>query len=238
MIPKIIHYIWLGGKPLTPLATKCLESWKKYCPDYEIKLWNEDNFDITKNKYCKQAYDAKKWAFASDYVRVSVLKEYGGIYFDTDLELIKPIDNLLQNTAFSGMEDDRFIATGFMGCEKNSEWITKIYDLYNDISFIKEDGSYDLTPNPRKATQMALEMYPEFKDANKLEIISYPKLTIYPPEYFYPLDYKTKKIVITNKTLSIHHYEASWIPKSTKMKMAIKKFIKKVIFYDKWRKRK
>ena len=108
--------------------------------------------------------------------------------------------------------------------------------MYNDLSFIKEDGSYDFTPNPEKATAAALDMYPEFKDANKLEVITYPELTIYPPEYFYPLDYKTKKIVITNKTLSIHHYKASWIPKSTKIKRAIKKFIKKIIFYDKWRK--
>ena len=96
MIPKIIHYVWVGGKPLTPLAEKCIASWKKYCPDYEIKRWDEKTFDVNQNKYCKQAYECKKWAFASDFVRLYVLYNEGGIYLDSDIEVLKNFDDLLK----------------------------------------------------------------------------------------------------------------------------------------------
>ena len=238
MIPKIIHYIWLGGKPLNALAKKCLASWKKYCPDYEIKLWTEENFDITQNKYCKQAYDAKKWAFASDYVRVWVLKEYGGIYFDTDVELIKPIDEFLNDSkAFVGMENNKFVATGVIACEKNCKWINNFYNLYNDISFVNEDGSLDLTPNPEKATEAIKLLYKDFDKKDKSQIINYPEITIYPADYFTPMNYWTRKIELTENSRAIHHFDASWKPTSVKIKNKIKNFIKKIIFYDKWRKK-
>lgn len=104
MIPKIIHYIWFGGNPLPELAVKCIESWKKYCPDYEIMIWDERNFDVSVCAYTKEAYDAKKWAFVSDYVRLKALYEYGGIYMDTDVELVKSLDGFLHEKAFSGFE--------------------------------------------------------------------------------------------------------------------------------------
>lgn len=239
MIPKIIHYVWLGGKPLTPLAEKCLASWKKYCPDYEIKLWNEENFDINKNTYCKQAYENKYWAFASDYVRVCALKEYGGIYFDTDVELIKPIDEYLKHTAFVGMEDDKYVATGTIGCEKDCKWINEFYNIYNNIKFKTEKG-FDLTPNPRKATAAILKLHPEFENDDKTKILEYENITVYPIEYFTPMDPYMRKIKLTKNSHAIHHFDASWRknePLRRRMWRKIKKIIKKVIFYDKWRKK-
>ena len=104
MIPKKIHYCWVGGNSKPPLVKKCIQSWKKYCPDYEIIEWNESNYDISKNIYMKQAYEAKKWAFVTDYMRLDIIYEHGGIYLDTDVELIKNIDDLLSNEAFAGIE--------------------------------------------------------------------------------------------------------------------------------------
>ena len=147
MIPKIIHYIWVGGKPLTPLAEKCIQSWKKNCPDYEIKRWDESTFDINQNQYCKEAYESKKWAFVSDYIRLKVLFEYGGIYMDTDVEVIKPLDEFLVHPAFSGFENNTQIPTGIMAAEKNNKWIENLLNDYNHRHFIKEDGSFDYTTN-------------------------------------------------------------------------------------------
>ena len=138
MIPKIIHYCWFGGNPLPPLALKCIESWKKYCPDYEIKIWDESNFDININKYATEAYEAKKWAFVSDVARLWVLYNYGGIYMDTDLEVIKPLDEFLYHKAFSGFEDEVNIPTGIIASEKNNNWIKVCYGLCKMASILRK----------------------------------------------------------------------------------------------------
>lgn len=135
MIPKVIHYCWFGKKPLPELALKCIESWKKYCPDYEIKEWNEESFDINMYIYARQAYDAKKWAFVSDVARLYVLYQEGGIYMDTDVELLKSIDCFLENDAFSGFEDKKSVPTGIMGAVKNNNVIKEFLDEYNEAFF-------------------------------------------------------------------------------------------------------
>ena len=123
MIPKVIHYVWVGGKPLNELAEKCIASWKKYCPDYEIKRWDETNFDINQNRFCKEALENKKWAFVADYIRLKVLYDEGGIYMDADVEVINPIDEFLQCPGFSGFECTGYIPTGIMAAEKGNKWI-------------------------------------------------------------------------------------------------------------------
>lgn len=128
MIPKKIHYCWFGRNPLPELAVRCIESWKKYCPDYEIIEWNEDNYDINKISYVKEAYQARKWAFVTDYVRLDVVNQYGGIYLDTDVELLKSLDPLLKYKSFFGMEEGKFIATGLgFGAEKGTKILVLVF---------------------------------------------------------------------------------------------------------------
>ena len=152
-IPKIIHYCWFGKGEMPKIAKKCIKSWKKYCPDFQIICWNEDNFDFSKNRYMLEAYKAGKWAFVSDVVRLQVVYEFGGVYLDTDVELIKPIDDLIQTEGFMGFDEKGVIATGLgFGAEKGNKIIGEFLKDYKDISFIKPDGSYDLTPCPDRNT--------------------------------------------------------------------------------------
>lgn len=148
-IPKIIHYCWFGGGPISPESRKCIESWKKYCPDYKIIEWNEQNFEISQNRYAQQAYEAKKYAFVSDYVRLAVLYRYGGIYLDTDVELVRPLDELLEHKGFISMEHSApspygrtlLVNTGSgVGAEPGCEMIGKMLAAYRNAAFIQETG--------------------------------------------------------------------------------------------------
>lgn len=232
MIPKIIHFVWVGGNPLTPLAEECIESWKKYCPDFEIKRWDESNFDINSNRYCREAYEAKKWAFVSDYIRVKVLHEYGGVYMDTDVELIKPIDKFLDNPAFIGFETEETLATAVIGTEKGNPWLQAIIDFYENEnkSFYLSKKRMDFTTNVQSITAITEKMYPEHKlNGNYLEL---PNVTIYPKDYFSPIDYNTKVLTKTKNTHGIHKFCASWVEKPTafgKFKTGLKKLTRKII---------
>lgn len=208
MIPKVIHYCWFGGNPLSELAQKCIASWKKYCPDYEIKEWNESNFDLSCCDYVREAYEAKKWAFVSDYARLDIIYQNGGIYLDTDVELIKPLDVFLKLPAFLGVEATGSVATGLgFGAEKGNVVIADMLAEYNGCHFKLEDGTYDTTPCPIRNTN-ALEKR-GYTIAVK-EIWETDDVTIFPVEYFCPIDYKTGVMKIQDKTYSIHHYSASW----------------------------
>lgn len=147
MIPKIIHYCWFGGNPLPELAKKCIASWKLYCPDYEIKEWNESNFDLDCCDYVREAYQSKKWAFVSDVARLHALVTEGGIYMDTDVEVIKPLDNLLKYNAVSGFETEKTIQTGLIASEKENSMLQEMLASYEDDHFILSDGTMDKTPN-------------------------------------------------------------------------------------------
>ena len=208
MIPKVIHYCWFGGNPLNDMAKKCIESWKKYCPDYEIVEWNESNFDIgTSCDYVKEAYEAKKWAFVSDYVRLWAIYNYGGIYLDVDVELIKSIDFLRKNKAFFGFEDDNNIATGVgFGAEKDNDVVKELINDYNNIHFKNSDGKFDLTPCPSRNTRIFKKW--GFEGNGKKQIVN--GNVVYPKDYFCPKDYNTNILNITENTVSIHHFIASW----------------------------
>ena len=228
-IPKVIHYCWFGKGKMPKLAEKCIKSWKKYCPDYKIVCWNEENFDITENRYAKEAYEAGKWAFVSDYVRLKVLYNEGGIYLDTDVELIKPLDKLIEKNGYMGFDDNGVISTGLgFACEKGNELVGILLKDYNDIPFVLPDGTYDLTPCPDRNTK-TMQNY-GFDIGNKEQIFMGIKML--PEDYLCPMKYYTGKKIITKNTYSIHHFCASWTSKTAKRTLIVKR-ITGVKLYDK-----
>lgn len=208
-IPKTIHYCWFGRNPKPKLAEKCIKSWKKYCPDYEIIEWNEDNYNIDSAPlYVRQAYEEKKWAFMTDYIRLQVVYENGGIYMDTDVELKKSIDFLLNNQAYFGFEGGKFINTGIgFGAEKETLILKEMMDDYADIPFIKENGSIDSTPCPRRNTEVFLRH--GLKQNDKRQILD-GGILVLPTICLCPIDFETKLKNNSLETISIHWFDASW----------------------------
>ena len=208
-IPKIIHYCWFGGNPLPPSALDCISSWKKYFPDYEIKEWNETNFDVNAVPFSRDAYALKKYAFVSDYARFQILYESGGIYFDTDVEVVKPLDEFLKHDAFSGFENETQIQTGIMACQKDFPLFQKLLEYYDDISFFNEDGTINYTTNVTIITEMCLKF--GLRQDNTFQIVD--GFALYPKDYFCPIDYTSLTKVETENTATIHHFAASWFAK-------------------------
>ena len=228
-VPKVIYYCWFGKGKKGLLAEKCIKSWKKYCPGYEIVCINEENFDIKQNKYASQAYEAGKWAFVSDYARLKVLYDNGGIYFDTDVELIKPIDELVKDKGFMGYDDNGLISTGIgFACEKENELIGAILKDYDDIDFTRPDGSYDITPCPDRNTKVMVKLGLVL-DKKEVEFFG---LRILPEDYLCPMKYYTGKKIITENTYSIHHFCASWTSSTAKRTLFLKRVVG-VKLYDK-----
>lgn len=208
MIPKIIHYCWFGGAPLPEFAQKCIASWKKNCPDYRIKEWNESNFDVSFCDFAKEAYESKKWAFLSDCARLYIIYHEGGIYLDTDVELIRPLDEFLDNKAFLGEETTGAVATGIgFGAEAKNPIIGELIQEYFGRHFKLQDGMLDMEPCPKKNTEPLLKYGYQYSGKDIWRI---PDVTVYPPEYFCPLNYETQKLKITRNTVSIHHFVATW----------------------------
>lgn len=206
-IPKIIHYCWFGGKPKPELAQKCLKSWKKYCPDYEILEWNEGNFDVsTAPRYVQQAYEAKRWAFVTDYVRLRALTEMGGVYLDTDVEVLRPLDPYLKHKAFAGFEHPERVQTGLLACEKDFPLFRDFMAYYDTASFLREDGTPDVTTNVEILTRLCLARGMVCND--RFQVVD--DLAIYPREVFCPVDFDTKKLKKTRKTVVIHWFSGSW----------------------------
>ena len=206
-IPKIIHYCWFGGKPKPELAEKCIRSWKKFCPDYEILEWNENNFDVTTApKYVQQAYESRRWAFVSDFVRLKALQEMGGVYMDTDVEVIKPLDSFLKHKAFAGFEGIGRVQTGLLACEKDFPLFRDFIAYYDTASFLQDDGTPDITTNVEILTRLCLARGMEADDVYQ-EIDG---LAIYPRAVFCPVDFDTKKLKKTRKTVIIHWFSGSW----------------------------
>ena len=241
MIPKKIHYCWFGGKPLNKLGKKCLKSWKKYFPDYEIIEWNESNFDLNCCRYVQEAAKEKKWAFVSDYVRFKILYEQGGVYFDTDVQVIKPFDDILANGAFMGCENPDLkspyavnpglgiaVAPG-LGIYK------EILEDYEKSSFYKADGTLNLYTIVQRTT----EMLRKYGLRDTMEIQKVADITIYPAEYFCPINMNNGRLEITPITHSIHRYAASWCSKKSRVRGKIYHFLSRTFgekFADKVRK--
>ena len=212
MIPKIIHYCWVGNAPKPESVLYCIESWKKFCPDYVIREWNETNYDFTQNVYMKQAYEAKKWGFVPDYARLDIVYKYGGIYLDTDVEVVKNLDLLLNHKAFMGFEDtgdgEFFVNCGHgFGAEPHHKIIGATRDLYEHIQFLNSDGTYNLLPSPHYTTQ-SLKKYGLVQENRNQQL---PDMMVYASEVLCPKNFRSGKIHKTERTVSIHHFTASWM---------------------------
>ena len=203
MIPKKIHYCWFGGNPIPEKDKKC--------PDYEIIRWDESNYDIRKNKFISQAYDMKKWAFVSDYARLDIIYNNGGIYLDTDVELVKSLDILLENEAFMGFEKGRVVATGLgFGAIPHQKGIKLLRDSYNNLEFVDKRGnqlSAEKTNCPIINSKILTENGALMND----QMQNVLGITLYPTEYFCPLNSTTGELNCTENTYSIHRYSMSWL---------------------------
>ena len=211
MIPKVIHYCWFGGRSLPASAIKCIESWKKFFPDYQIIQWDESNFDVRCVPYVSEAYDARKYAFVSDYARFFILHKYGGIYFDTDVEVVASIEDIIEKGPYMGMErtlsGDIAVNPGLgFACPPGMPLLAELLDNYFKIHFRRNDGTLDTTTIVKYTTD-ALRNY-GYRSENIIQESA--GLTIYPTEYFCPLDYGTGQLHQTENTRTIHQYAATW----------------------------
>lgn len=208
LIPKVIHYCWFGRNPLPERYKKWMESWHKFCPDYEIIEWNEDNYDISKNKYMRQAYEQKKWGFVPDVARLDIIYQYGGIYLDTDVELVQNLDDLLWQKGFAAFEGNEYVALGLgFGAVKGLSIIKELMDYYDNINFINEDGSLNLTASPVWQTEFLRQkgLVPN----GSYQIIE--DMAIYPGKVLNGKDIKSRQIKLMPYTKAIHHYDGSWL---------------------------
>lgn len=209
-IPRIIHYCWFGGRPLPPSALRCLDSWKRHFPGYEIRRWDESNFDINAIPYTRQAAAAGKWAFVSDYARFLILYRHGGIYFDTDVEVIRPMDHIIADGAFMGFEKSHIgigVNSGLgIGSPAAHPFYKKILDHYSSIPYLGPDGK----PLPGTVVAHVTRLFLEagLKPEDRRQTVE--GITVYPNEYFNPLDDATGRLRITPQTCSIHHYDKTW----------------------------
>ena len=213
MIPKKIHYVWVGGGELTELAKRCIESWCRFCPDYEIIEWNETNFDIGSSRFASQAYNARKFAYASDVIRLHALYTHGGIYLDTDVELIKPMDKFLEHEAFLSFEYEELVTAWIFGCIPGFGAIKDLLDEYNDREFVSSDGVMNLMPNTRHFTDYFLARGLVLN--NQYQTVA--GMTVYPSDYFSPKSAKSDSINITDNTHAIHYFDGSWAGKELKL---------------------
>ena len=228
MIPKIIHYCWFGGAPLGESELKCIESWKRYCPDYEIRRWDESNYDVHKNQYMSDAYALRKLAFVSDYARVDVVREYGGLYFDTDVELIRSPDEFLNCGLFCGWENrsgmrengvafDNSVAFGLgFGAKAGHPVLNEILGLYETLNFINSDGTLNLLACPAYQTEVLKRHGLDDARATRQ---SFEDIEVYPEEFFSPQSQLTGEVRLTPDTVSIHHFSMTWMDPSVRREL-------------------
>lgn len=233
MIPKTIHYCWFGGNPLPEEAVRCIESWRRFCPDYEIREWNESNFNIHKYKYAEQAYGKKKYAFVSDVARFDILFQYGGVYLDTDVELLRPIDSFLSNESFAGYDQSGKINTGLIyGSAPGNPLIKEALSYYTKNEFLLKNG----LPNTTTVVTIFSDILSKHGYTLDGQFFQSPLLTLYPWDYFDPFDFETRQMKITENTHSIHHYACSWKSKNDMRIYKIGLAIKKAVGKDKYEK--
>lgn len=231
-IPKQIHYCWFGRGEKGKLFKKCHDSWKKYFPDYEIIEWNEDNFDVNYNDYTKEAYNAGKYAFVSDVARLAVIYKHGGIYFDTDVEVIRQFPHEILKDGYFAEEEAGIINTGLgFATPKHNEAVKAMLEDYDKKQFIRKDKTFDMLPCPKRNSRALIEAGYDVKTGNKIAGIE-----VYGKEYFCGYDYKNHHRMVTDETLSIHHYAASWKTEGQKKMLRVKSAVSHLIGYKNYEK--
>lgn len=233
MIPKKIHYIWFGKKKKNKLIKKCIQSWSNLLPEWEIIEWNEDNYDVNSNKYMSEAYNAGRYAFAADYARFDILYKHGGIYLDTDVELLRPIPHeFLLDEGFTGVESNYLVNPGLIfGCNKKNGIVKEILDEYNKTSFIINGRE-----NLKTVVLFTSDVLARhgFTPDNTEQCIN--NIRIYPMEYFCCYDSDVKEFYITDKAISVHRYANSWGSNKEKITLKVKMLVKRIIGVDRYRK--
>lgn len=220
-IPKIIHYCWFGGGSYSSLIKRCMESWHRFCPDYQFICWNETNSPIHDNDYVSQAFKSRKWAFVSDYVRLTALYSCGGIYLDTDVELKAPLDPFLKYRAFMGFESDNGIATCIIGAEPQHSFIGEAAHSYDGRNFLKDDGSFDMTTNVQTITDLLCRAGLR-RDGSRQQVAD---AEIFPADFFSPKSPETVRTRYTSNTVSVHHFNGTWLSASQKRNMKIARIL-------------
>lgn len=223
-IPKVIHYIWFGHNPKPDIVLNCIASWEKYFPDFQIIEWNEENYDINKNAFIQEAYSCKKWAFVSDYVRFDVLNQYGGLYFDTDVEVIRQFpSDFFEKTAFTGVESTNIVSPGLVfGCVPKLNMLSEILAVYDRAHFLLDGKECPITVNAR-----VTELLQKYGFVPNGEYQKIADIEIYPSEYFCGFDLDVFEPCITENTLSMHHYASSWENNSFRRKRKMQSVLKK-----------
>lgn len=226
MIPKIIHYCWFGKGEKPESAQRCIDSWKRFCPNFEIREWNEDNCDYLAMPFTAEAYEKKKYAFVSDVMRLVVLEKYGGVYFDTDVELIKDISPLLGDEGFIGFENDMYVNSGqIIASVPHQPVIQAMIEEYKTLHFVQPDGS--VTPIGCPKVNTAVMKRFGLETNGKEQFVA--GVRVYPADYFNPLDSVTGKLTKTANTYSIHWYSMTWLPKYKRVRVKIGRFVRRIL---------
>lgn len=225
-MPRVVHYCWFGRGPKPGLAVKCMNSWRKHLRGWQFVEWNEDRFDVRSVPYVREAYEAGKYAFVSDYVRLHALYHHGGVYMDTDVEVLKPLEPLLAHGAFSGFEDERFLQSGTMGAVPGHPWIKSLLDDYEGRRFVKDDGSYDLMTNTAAISAICKRMGLKL-DGRYQELDS--GAVFYPRTYFSPYDPVDGASYINGDSYTIHHYSQSWLPAHVRLRSRLKRAASRIV---------
>ena len=234
MIPKIIHLCWLSGDPYPRKIQKCLDSWDKYLKDYEIVLWDTNRFDLKSSIWVKQAFENRKYAFAADYIRFYALFHFGGIYLDSDVEVLKDFDDLLDLPYFIGAEKAQTPEAAVIGAEKGCDWIKQCLDYYNNRSFINENGEFDIRKLPEIMVEQIKQLKPirvlslqESKDIRKMDMQR--EVLEFNDAFFSPKVFDSREVEITPYTYVIHHYQNSWFSPKAKVYYRSRAFLVKVL---------
>lgn len=229
-IPKIIHYVWLGGKPLPDKFRNYIDGWKSLMPEYEFMEWNEDNFDLSVCKFAEEAYSRQKYAFSADFIRIAVLKRYGGIYLDTDVEVLKPFDGLLENEFFLGFENEAHVGSAVIGSVPDHPLVTALYAFYISTSFVN-GKTLNMTPNVIYLTYLLRANYglKPTPVTQRLTDGESSSVTVYAPEYFTPFNFNTRKENITENSYAVHRFANSWSPKSLQSTQKFVNSVRKIV---------
>ena len=237
MIPKIIHLCWLSSDPYPAKIAKCLETWKKYLPDYEVMLWDTNRFDLNSSIWVRQAFEKKKYAFAADYIRFYALYHYGGIYLDSDVVVLKSFNDLLDLPYFMGAEKAQTPEAAIIGAEKGCDWIKRCLDYYQGRSFIKEDGSLDIKKLPEIMVGQINKLKPlrvlSLKESLNIRQLDMQKEVLeYNDRFFSPKVFDSREVEITPYTYAIHHYQNSWFSPKAKIYYRLRSSLIRLLGYS------